>query len=225
MADGSWRSVPVKIRPLGSYAISGWLLRQTGAVRHLRHFGPHLKNTNVTGKILQYLWDYTVLILQLLLVALAVEVSKVMVVVLVSHSRRTFRSSCSGTAVVMVLVPIGTGVAAVTLEAVQAVVVVQCCLVSPLTPPPLLSYWPVPDASAGPRSSETVLIRSACIAGRWHAASPPPIAGAASCLCPIGRAAAAAGHTHPPPPPGSEETGSHMIRSLSAWGVCLTAIF
>lgn len=96
---------------------------------------------------------------------------------------------------------------------VVTVVVIQCCLMSPFAPPPLLSYWPVPDASAGPRSSETVPIQSACVAGRRHAASPPPIVGTVSYPRPIGRAAAAAGHTHPPPPPGSEETGSHMIRS------------
>ncbi len=93
---------------------------------------------------------------------------------------------------------------------------------SPFAPPPLLSYWPVPGASAGPRSSETVLIRSACVAERRHAASPPPTAGTASCPRPIARAAATAARILPPPWPGSDKTGNHMIRSLFA---LLTAIF
>lgn len=98
------------------------------------------------------------------------------------------------------------------LVVVAVAVLLQCCLMIPFAPPPLLSYWPVPDASAGLRSNETVLIRSASVAGRRHAASPPPIAGDASCPGPIGRGAAAAGHTHPPPPPGSEETHLWLAR-------------
>lgn len=85
----------------------------------------------------------------------------------------------------------------------------------PFAPPPLLSYWPAPGVSAGPRSSETVPIQSACVAERRRAASPPPAAGTFSCPRPIGTAAAAAGHTRAPrPPPGSEVTKMSSYRWL-----------
>lgn len=75
---------------------------------------------------------------------------------------------------------------------------------TPLAPPPLLSYWPVPDDSVVPQSSEIAQILSACVAGWRHAAAPPP-PGTASCPHPIGRVAAAVGHTHRPPALGSGE--------------------
>ena len=49
LADGRKRSVPVRIRPLGSYYVSDWLLRQTGAVCHLRHFDLRLQDKHVTA--------------------------------------------------------------------------------------------------------------------------------------------------------------------------------
>lgn len=46
LADSSWSFVPGGTRPLWLLAICDWLPRQTGAVRHLRHFDPHLRNTH-----------------------------------------------------------------------------------------------------------------------------------------------------------------------------------
>lgn len=46
LADSSWRSVPGGICPLALNTVCNSLLRQTGAVCHLRHFGPCLKNTH-----------------------------------------------------------------------------------------------------------------------------------------------------------------------------------
>lgn len=76
---------------------------------------------------------------------------------------------------------------------------------SGLAPPPLLSGWPIPDASAGLQSNETVQTLSAGVAWRQLAASPPPSGETTAGLCPIARPAATAGHTHPGPPICSEE--------------------
>jgi len=43
LADSNGRFAPVWVRPLGSCGVSDWLLRQTGAIRDLRHFGLHLQ--------------------------------------------------------------------------------------------------------------------------------------------------------------------------------------
>lgn len=76
---------------------------------------------------------------------------------------------------------------------------------SDLAPPPLLSGWPIPDASAGLQSTETVQTLSAGVAWRQLAASPPPSGETTAGLCPIVRPAATAGHTHPGLPVCSEE--------------------
>lgn len=85
-----------------------------------------------------------------------------------------------------------------------------CCgntviIMSDLAPPRLLSARPIPDASAGLQSSETVQTLSVGVAWRQLAASPAPSGEATAGLCPIARPAAPAGHTHPGLPVCSEE--------------------